>query len=86
MSDVIKMDGRKEKFIREKIIVSCVKTGAPIDIARKIADIVEKEIKSPIKTEEIKRIVLRELARRDKEWADNWYLYDKAVKKRIVEY
>ncbi|UCG69105.1 MAG: hypothetical protein JSV09_15185 [Thermoplasmata archaeon] len=35
---VIKNDGRKEDFIREKIVVNVVKTGAPADIGRAIAD------------------------------------------------
>ncbi|MFX0069234.1 MAG: ATP cone domain-containing protein [Promethearchaeota archaeon] len=84
MKKVIKMDGREEDFIREKIVVSCVKCGAPIDVARDIAKKVEKELKSPAKTTDIKKFVLRELAEIDKDWANNWYLYDRAVKRRGV--
>ena len=86
MKTVIKIDGRKEDFIKEKIIVSCLKCGATIEAAREIADKLEKNIKFPVKTTEIRDLVLKELAKKDKDWANNWYLYDKAVKKRIITY
>jgi len=38
---VIKRDGSKEEFAPEKIVVSCLKAGAPLDVARRIAKIVE---------------------------------------------
>ncbi|MEM4034218.1 MAG: ATPase, partial [Sulfolobales archaeon] len=34
MVKVVKRDGREEEFIPEKIVVSVLKTGAPVDIAR----------------------------------------------------
>jgi hypothetical protein len=34
MIKVTKRDGRVEEFIPEKIVVSAVKTGAPVDLAR----------------------------------------------------
>ena len=40
---VIKKDGRKEDFIQEKIVVSALKTGASVDVARTIADKIQKE-------------------------------------------
>ncbi len=86
MKEVIKMDGRREEFSREKIVVSCLKTGAPLQKAREIADKVEAALKFPAKTSDIRDMVLKELAAANKEWANNWYLYDKAVKKRIVKY
>ncbi|MFX1486466.1 MAG: ATP cone domain-containing protein [Promethearchaeota archaeon] len=84
LKKVIKMDGREEDFVREKIVVSCVKCGAPIDVARDIAKSIEKELRFPAKTTGIKELVLKELAERDRDWANNWYLYDRAVKRRGV--
>ncbi len=53
---VIKRDGKKEPFIKEKIVVSTVKTGAPVDIARGIADKIEKHPEENIKTAWIKNM------------------------------
>ena len=39
---VIKKDGKKESFIKEKIVVSTVKSGAPLHVARNIAEKIEK--------------------------------------------
>jgi transcriptional regulator NrdR family protein len=86
LKEVIKMDGRREEFSREKIVVSCLKTGSPLQKAREIADKVEASLKFPAKTSTIRDMVLKELAAANKEWANNWYIYDKAVKKRIVTY
>jgi transcriptional repressor NrdR len=41
---VIKRDGSKEEFIPEKIVVSCLKAGATLEVARKIAKIVEAKL------------------------------------------
>ncbi len=41
MVKVIKRDGREEEFILEKVIVSILKAGAPVDVARKIARKIE---------------------------------------------
>ena len=50
LKNVIKKDGRKEPFIKEKIVVSAVKTGAKVEIARKIADKIEEHPKQYIHT------------------------------------
>lgn len=82
MSKVAKMDGRTEDFIREKIVVSCVKAGAPVSIAREIAKTVEKRTAGQISTKELKTKVLGMLKERNQDWETNWLLYDRAVKKR----
>ena len=46
---VIKKNGKKEPFLKEKIIVSAVKAGAPVEIARKIADQIEEHHEESIK-------------------------------------
>jgi hypothetical protein len=44
MVKVTKRDGRTEDFVYEKVVVSCIKSGAPVDVAREIAKGVEKEL------------------------------------------
>ena len=55
---VIKKDGRKEPFIKEKIVVSAVKAGASPEIARKIADKIEKHPEESIRTKWVKEKVV----------------------------
>ena len=78
---VIKKDGRKEDFIKEKIVVSAMKTGASMDVARTIADKLQKETNKEITTSEIRESVLHELHRHNQEWSRRWISYDKGVKR-----
>ena len=78
---VIKKDGKKEPFIKEKIVVSAVKTGAPIDIARNIADKIELHPDESIKTSWIRKQVLDELKVHNPELPKRWYNYDKNIKR-----
>jgi transcriptional repressor NrdR len=78
---VIKKDGRKEDFIQEKIVVSALKTGASIDVARIIADNIQKETNKEISTSKIRESVLHELHKHNPEWSKRWISYDKSVKR-----
>ena len=78
---VIKKDGRKQTFIKEKIVVSALKAGAPIKLAREIADNIEKKQDEEIKTSEIKKNVLDQLKLHNPEFPKRWYNYDKNVKR-----
>ena len=78
---VVKKDGSKEDFIKEKIVVSAVKTGAPVDIAREIADKLQKEPIEEIKSSEIRKSVLHELDTHNPEWSKRWVSYDKGIKR-----
>ena len=78
---VVKKDGRVEDFIKEKIVTSAVKTGAPVELARDIADKIEKQPKKEIKTSEIRKSVLDELKLHNPDWPKRWLNYDKAVKR-----
>jgi len=86
---VIKRSGEKEEFIPEKIVVSVLKTGAPVSVARKIAKIVEGKILeqslSEISTKDLMKMVLDLLKKENEEWYRNWIVYDRAVKKRKPE-
>ena len=78
---VIKKDGRKEPFIKEKIVTSAVKAGAPADIARKIADKIEKHPEESIKTQWVRNQVLDELKYHNPEWPKRWLYFDKRIKR-----
>ena len=78
---VVKKDGQKEPFIKEKIIVSAVKTGAPVKIAREIAEKIEKHPKDEVKTLWIRQHVLDELKLHNPDWPRHWVNYDKGVKR-----
>ena len=42
MVDIVKVDGRREPFVREKVTVSALKSGAPPEEARAIGEAVER--------------------------------------------
>lgn len=78
---VIKKQGEEERFVKEKITVSAVKAGAPLEKARSIADEVEKEIEGKIESKVLREKILDKLEAENPEWRKNWETYDKAVKK-----
>ncbi|GAG54284.1 unnamed protein product [marine sediment metagenome] len=78
---VIKKDGRKEPFIKEKIVVSAVKSGASVEVARDIAEKIEEHPKDEIKTLWIRKQVSDELKLHNPDWLKRWYSYDKNVKR-----
>ena len=78
---VIKKDGRKEPFIKEKIVISAVKAGAPVELARKIADKIEKHPEESIKTKWVRKKVLDELEYHNPEWPKRWLNFDKRIKR-----
>jgi hypothetical protein len=72
---VTKRSGKTEPFIREKIVVSCLKSGAPLSLAREIADMVEaSQMQS---TDEIRDSVLEELGKASEDYRQNWIMHDK---------
>ncbi|MGQ4833598.1 MAG: ATP cone domain-containing protein [Candidatus Asgardarchaeia archaeon] len=84
MVKIVKVDGRTEEFDKSKIVKSCMNAGATEKDAREIAELVSKEVKEGTRTTEIRRRVLRELRKRNPEWADNWEFYDRITKGRIT--
>ncbi|WP_292366179.1 ATP cone domain-containing protein [Methanoculleus sp. UBA208] len=83
--DVVKLDGRREPFVREKVTVSALKSGAPPEEARAIGEAIERVAYDGMPSGEIRRRVLEQLRDRNPEWEENWLMYDRAVKKRGVE-
>ncbi|MFZ8807481.1 MAG: ATP cone domain-containing protein [Pyrobaculum sp.] len=87
MVKVIKRDGREEEFIPEKIVVSVLKAGAPVDVARRIAKKVECMVmeRENVTAKELTRYILAELKKVNEEWYRNWIVFDQAVKRRRTE-
>jgi len=67
--NVIKYDGRIEKFQRKKIIRTCLRVGVQKDVANSIADKIEKILYDGITTKEIYRNILKELNKYEKKTA-----------------
>ncbi|MEM1873452.1 MAG: ATP cone domain-containing protein [Acidilobaceae archaeon] len=86
---VLKRDGRQEEFVPEKIVVSCMKAGAPPDVARKIAKIVEARLleagATTVEARDLTRMILDLLRKENEEWYRNWIVFDRAVKRRKTE-
>ena len=86
---VVKRDGSKEEFVPEKIVVSCLKSGATVEAARKIAKIVEARLlekgASEVSAKELTRMILELLKKESEEWYRNWIVFDRAVKRRRTE-
>jgi len=87
MVRVVKRDGREEEFIPEKIVVSVLKAGAPLDVARRIARKVECAVSDSetVTARDIAKVILAELKKANEEWYRNWIIFDKAVKRRHTD-
>ncbi|BDR93289.1 ATP cone domain-containing protein [Vulcanisaeta souniana] len=84
---VIKRDGSEENFVIEKIVVSILKAGAPIDAARRIARKVECQFMDvdKVTAKDLTKAILTELKKANEEWYRNWVVFDRAVKRRLTE-
>ena len=84
MLKIIKRDGRKEEFNKEKIYKACLATGASEESARDIAEEVSKNVKEGMTTDEIRRMVLTKLSKADEDATEAWRFYDRIAKGRIT--
>lgn len=86
---VVKRDGRREPFIYEKIVVSCLKAGATVEVSRRIATTILAKLiaegKSEVTARELTKMILELLRRENEEWYRNWIVFDQAVKRRRTE-
>lgn len=86
---VLKRDGSEEEFVPEKIVVSCLKAGATVDVARKIAKIIEGRILDrgleKVNALDLTKWILELLKKENEEWYRNWLVFDKAIKRRDTE-
>ena len=87
MVKVVKRDCKEEEFIPEKIVVSILKAGAHVDVARRIAKKVECMVmeRETVTAKELTRYILAELKKVNEEWYRNWIVFDQAVKRRRTE-
>lgn len=85
MINVVKLNGKREPFVKEKVVVSAMKVGAPPEEAREIGEAIERVAYDGMPSGEIRQRVLEELRERNAEWEENWLMYDRAVKKRRAE-
>lgn len=76
MVGVIKRDGKREDFDREKIVRACTGCGASRDLADRIATEVEEKTHEGMRTSEIKDIVLERLRAEDPRFVRNWMEYE----------
>jgi hypothetical protein len=70
-----KMNGRMEAFIPEKIIMSAIKSGAPPDIARDIAEEIMGDVHEGTTTQDIKVQLLLLLKSKNPDWEQNWFTW-----------
>ncbi len=86
---VVKRDGRREPFIYEKVVMSCIKAGAPPEVARKIATKILARLivedRKEVTARELTRWILELLKQENEEWYHNWIIFDRAVKRRRTE-
>jgi transcriptional regulator NrdR family protein len=83
--EVIKRDGSKEPFIKEKIVSSAVKAGAPVNIARRIAREIDERSDPEIPTSDIRTYIFDTMGLHNPDVVKNWINYDKNIK-RLHEY
>jgi len=78
---VRKRRGKLQKFSKQKIIRSCRKAGAKLEVAKKVAEEVMKDV--AISTEKIGKAVIRSLKKLDKEAAKTFeQVFKKKWKKK----
>ena len=58
---VVKADGRKEEFVKKKILRTCLRSGASRAISNQIADKIESQVRDGWTTHRIYRTIIKEL-------------------------
>lgn len=83
--DVKKRDGSSKEFAREMVVVSVLKSGGALELARNVATEVETSFsgRDAVTTEEIRAAVLSRLQTRAPEVYSGWIVYDKEKKGRV---
>lgn len=75
---VTKKSGELGIFQLEKIVSGCEKAGASALVAKRVADVVSKNVKERMSTKEIGQLVILELRKVDKKAASNFEKYFKS--------
>jgi ribonucleoside-triphosphate reductase len=74
---IIKKDGSREEFDKEKLKRSCLNAGAAPDVAERISNKIEELAHNEITTEELRVLVLSMLRKSDSSCVDKWLDYEK---------
>ena len=78
-----KRDGSLEPYMPEKVVVSAVKSGAPVQTARDIAASLSTRTEPVMKSTDVRTHVLSELRSKGAaKSADTWEAYDRKHKKK----
>lgn len=80
---VKKKGGKKEQFVKEKIVVAIMKSGGKAETARAIARDVETELTSKVvvTSEKLKSEILKRLKQKDAKAYRAWLAYNKKSKR-----
>jgi transcriptional repressor NrdR len=83
---VRKQDGTLEAFMPEKVVVSIVKSGAPYEDARSVADSLSRRSQKILESSEIRDFVHSELLSKGYESSvENWTQYEAEMKPSRAE-
>ncbi len=74
---IVKKDGSKEEFDKEKIKRSCLNAGAAPDVAENVANEVANLVYENMTTEEIRVLILSRLRKVDPPCVQKWMDYEK---------
>jgi len=69
---VVKKDGTREDFDKQKIINSCLSAGLAPDVAERIGNEVENLAYDGVETKEIRILVLNKVRKEDPSCAQKW--------------
>jgi len=69
---VVKKDGTREDFDKQKIINSCLSAGLAPDVAEKIGNEIENLAYDGMETKEIRILVLNKVRKEDPSCAQKW--------------
>ena len=73
---VVKKDGSKEEFDKQKIINSCLSAGLAPDVAEKIGNELENLAYDGIETKELRILILNKIRKEDSSCAQKWIDYE----------
>ncbi len=81
---VVKKDGKIEKFKKERIFEACKAAGASEEVAKQVADKVAEELYK-VSSSTIRELQLKYLEKKDPEAAKKMIQYDIRKKKQLSE-
>jgi transcriptional regulator NrdR family protein len=73
---IVKKDGTREDFDKQKIINACLSAGLAPDVAEKIGNEVENLAYDGMETKEIRILVLNKVRKADPSCAQKWIDYE----------